>query len=59
LLVEYHLALADRFKDDFLDTLKTCSDYERGKLEGQLQMIDEFIGIPLVIKQYETMHNRK
>jgi hypothetical protein len=56
-LAEYLLALADQKKDDFFYKQYTTIEAEaKAKIElgGELQMIDELLGIPYFIKSFKV-----
>lgn len=54
LLVEYLLALADRYKDDFFDSKDNINDYSKGYLKGQLDTLNEIIGVGYIVKHYKS-----
>lgn len=60
LLIEYLLAMADLYKDEFFD--KEFTDPQEALaakqyLAGRLNVLDEVIGIPMIVKQYKKMHH--
>lgn len=54
LLVEYLLAQADRYKDDFFEK-QEATEIDKAYLRGQLQIIDDLIGLPAFIKAFREM----
>jgi hypothetical protein len=48
------LALADRYKDDFFEKPENMTDYGKGYLKGQLDTLQEVIGIGLTVKRYKS-----
>lgn len=53
------MALVDRWKDDYFDCVDTLTEKDKAELKGKLAAIDEFFGIPVVIKDYMTMEEQK
>lgn len=54
LLLEYLLAVADRVKDDYFE--KTTTDkFDKKYLQGQLQSIDDIVGLVYFIKSFKKI----
>ena len=58
LLVEYLVAMADLYKDQFFDP-EHKPPINKDYLQGQLNVIDDLIGLPLILKQYKLPEQSK
>lgn len=58
ILLEYLLAMGDRYKDEFFDKQEAI-DIDKAYLRGQLSIIDDIVGLVAFIKSFKVFEAAK
>lgn len=58
ILLEYLLAMGDRYKDEFFDK-QEATDIDKAYLRGQLSIIDDIVGLVAFIKSFKVFEAAK